>query len=409
MIGDNISDNNSNFEGYRERLTNFSQEFEFGLFVYILKKSLVWIVMIIGLLLFVAFLYIRYSVPIYQANTIIQISKSNTAQKVLNVERLYDEGSLSGEIELIRSKFLIRKAVENLPLNVSYFVKGDILNDEKYQSSLYEIDIVEIHDSSIIGKEIFIDFLQDQFVNIEHSGYSSEHEYTISSLIITPALTFYIKSDRKESLLDTDFANSYFFRINNKEALVNMFFKGLEVRVLNPNAQTIQLGLKYSNSRLASDFVNELSKQYILYDLEKKSSSSANILKFISIQLDTVFIRLNTAESMLQGFKKEHKVTNIDNISNVYVDNYNKLEEELLKLELEASVLDQIEKSGKFNNEIELYNLIPFLAGTQYEGLLSSMMNSMHKLMLEREEYLFTGTKQNEIQLFRSFNSFVIF
>jgi len=396
MIGDNITDKNTSFEGYRERLTNFSQEFEYGLFLYILKKSLIWIVMIIGLFMFVAFLYIRYTVPIYEADTIIQISRKNTAKQVLNVGQIYDESSLSGEIELIRSKFLIRKAVQNLPLQISYYVKGDILNDEKYMSSVYEIDIVAINDSSILGKPIVIDFLDDKFVNIEYQNYVSEHEFTINGFIETPALSFYIKYANESALFDKDFSNTYFFIINNQEELVNKFFKGVSVTVINPNAQTINVSLKYSNARLASDFVNELSRQYINYDLEQKSLSSANILKFINVQLDTVFVRLNTAETMLQSFKKEHKVTNIENISNVYVDNYNKLEEELLKIELEESVLSQIQKSGELNEQVELYNLVPFLSGTEYEGLLSSMINSMHDIMMEKDELLFSGTKNNE-------------
>lgn len=396
MIGDNITDKNSNFEGYRERLTNFSQEFEFGLFLYILKKSLIWIVLIIGLFLFVSYLYIRYTVPIYEADNIIQISRSNTAQKVLDVGQLYEEGNLAGEIELIRSKFLIRKAVKSLPLEISYYVKGDILNDERYNSSVYQIDIVEMKDSSIIGKPIVIDFLEDKFINVEYNGFSSEHEYTINGFIETDHFSFYIKYNNENALYDKDFSNTYFFIINNTETLVDRFFKGVSVTILNPSAQTIKVGLKYSNARLAVDFVNALSQEYINYDLEKKSSSSANILKFITVQLDTVFVRLNTAETMLQSYKKEHKVTNIENISNIYVDNYNKLEEELLKLELEESVLSQIQKSGELNNEIELYNLIPFLAGTEYESLLSSMINSMHEIMMERQDYLFTGTKENE-------------
>jgi len=396
MIGDNISDNNSNFEGYRERLTSFSQEFEFGLFIYILKKSLIWILMIIGLFLFIAYLYIRYTIPIYEANSIIQLSRNNTAKKVLDIGQLYEDASISGEIELIKSKFLIRKAVANLPLDLSYFVKGEILNDEKYKTSIYEIDVVEIFDSSIIGKPIFIDFLQDKFINIEYGSFSSEHEFTVEALIETPALSFYIKSEHKDRLFDTDFSNSYFFIINNQEELVNRFYRGVNVSVLNSGAQTIKVSLNYSNARLAMDFVNELAAQYISYDLDKKSGSSANILKFIDVQLDTVFLKLNAAEAMLQSFKKEHKVTNVNNISNLYVENYNRLNEELLKIELEESVLDQIQKSGETNQEIELYNLIPFLAGTEYEKLLTSMMNSMHELIMKKEEYLYTGTKENQ-------------
>ena len=396
MIGDSISNNNTNFEDYRERITNFSNEFEFGLFLYILKKSLVWILIIFGVLLFIAFLYLRYTVPIFEASTIIQIGKSNTAQKVLDVGQIYEENNLSGEIELIRSKYLIRKAVKNLPLEISYFVRGDILNDEKYGSSVYNVEIVEIKDSSIIGKKIFLDFLSDGYLNIVIGDYTSDHELFFDGLINTPKISFYIKYNNRESLYRDDFSNSYFFIINNGPTLVNKFFRSLDVIVLNPNAQTIKIGLKYSNARLSMDFVDELARQYINYDLEKKSQSSKNILNFIDVQLDTVFKELNNTEILLLSFKKEHKLANIDEISNTYLENYARLEEELLNIELEENVLNQIWQSGQEGDDIELFNLIPFLAGTEYEGLLSTMINSMHSLEIRREEYLYTGTVENE-------------
>jgi capsular exopolysaccharide synthesis family protein len=346
--------------------------------------------------MFIAFLYLRYTVPIYNASTIIQISKSNKAQEVLDVGLIYEDNSLSGEIELIRSKFLIRKAVNNLPLEISYFVKGDVLNDEKYGSSAYTVEIVEIKDSSIIGKPIILEFMSDGYLNIEIGNYSSEHEFLFDGLINSPKISFYIKYKNRSHLYRDDFTNTYFFIINNPTLLVNKFYKGLDVTVLNPNAQTIMIAMKYSNARLAMDFVDELAKQYILFDLEKKSQSSKSILQFINIQLDTVFQELNNTELMLQSFKKEHKVTNIENISNMYVENYGRLEDELFGINLEARVLDQIWESGLNENDIELYNLIPLLTGTNYGSTLSEMISSMHDLELRKEEYLYTGTVENE-------------
>ena len=396
MINDPISSNNSNFDDYRERITNFSNEFEFGLFFYILKKSLVWMVVIIGMLLFVAFLYLRYTPPVYKSSTIVQISKKNTAEQVLGVGQISEDVGLSGDIELIRSKFLIQKTIAALPLKISYFVKGDILNDERYKSSVFQVDIVEIKDSSIIGKPIYIDFLPDGYIDMDVGNYSTEHEYLFDGLINTPVLSFYIKYKNREYLFNKEFSNTYFFVINNQGALVNKFFRAVDANVLNSNAHTIQISLKYTNPSLVVDFVNEIAHQYIQYDLEKKGESSESILKFIDIQLDTVFIELNNTEMLLQTFKKEHKVTNIEHISNSYVENYTKLEQELMELELEESVLNQIQQTGEIGDEIELYNLIPFLAGTEYESLLSEMISSIHSLEMQRESYLFTGTKQNE-------------
>ena len=39
MYNEDINNLNSNFDSYRERLTNFSNEFELGLFLHILSKE----------------------------------------------------------------------------------------------------------------------------------------------------------------------------------------------------------------------------------------------------------------------------------------------------------------------------------------------------------------------------------
>ena len=45
MLSEDISQRNLNFESYKERITNFSNEFELGLFLYIVRRSLLWIVL----------------------------------------------------------------------------------------------------------------------------------------------------------------------------------------------------------------------------------------------------------------------------------------------------------------------------------------------------------------------------
>ena len=39
MISENVKNNTDNLLRYRERIANFSKEFEIGLFLYLLKKS----------------------------------------------------------------------------------------------------------------------------------------------------------------------------------------------------------------------------------------------------------------------------------------------------------------------------------------------------------------------------------
>ena len=47
MISEDISNRNVSFESYKQRITNFSNEFELGLFLYILRRSVVWLVLVL--------------------------------------------------------------------------------------------------------------------------------------------------------------------------------------------------------------------------------------------------------------------------------------------------------------------------------------------------------------------------
>ncbi|MBK9287231.1 MAG: hypothetical protein IPN38_05970 [Flavobacteriales bacterium] len=74
-------------DSYRERITNFSNEFDLGLFIYIVKRSLIWIVLCILLAFSAAWIYLRYTPNTYDSKAIIQLKEHNNAHKVLEVNR----------------------------------------------------------------------------------------------------------------------------------------------------------------------------------------------------------------------------------------------------------------------------------------------------------------------------------
>ena len=61
MISEDVKNNTDNLLRYRERIANFSKEFEVGLFIYLLRKSRWIILSIILLAIFSANMYLRYT------------------------------------------------------------------------------------------------------------------------------------------------------------------------------------------------------------------------------------------------------------------------------------------------------------------------------------------------------------
>ena len=103
--------------------------------------DILWVVirkhwLIFPLLFIIAFssgyLYLRYTKPVYSSNAIIQRSSQDEGKRILDIESFESEGSLSEDVELLKSPFLLEKALRNLNLNISYYSEGEILTEEKY-------------------------------------------------------------------------------------------------------------------------------------------------------------------------------------------------------------------------------------------------------------------------------------
>jgi tyrosine-protein kinase Etk/Wzc len=124
----------SGIDSYRERVSKFSSELDLGLIFYILKKSL-WIVLLFFIICFsAAFIYLRYSQPVYQSSTVIQINDNNEASKVLQIGTT--EGAtnkIAEAIEQIRSKIFLKRVIEKSNVQVSYFNEGTFKSNELYK------------------------------------------------------------------------------------------------------------------------------------------------------------------------------------------------------------------------------------------------------------------------------------
>ncbi len=74
MLNDEVSNRAAQLDSYRDRITNFSNEFDLGLFVYIVKRTLIWIMMCLVLAFCAGYLYLRYTAPTYASSVVLQLA-----------------------------------------------------------------------------------------------------------------------------------------------------------------------------------------------------------------------------------------------------------------------------------------------------------------------------------------------
>ena len=100
-----------------------------------------WFVLTIILAYLLAFLYLRYQRPIYNAKAIVLIKDEKKGAGVSELSAFQDIGlmkggsSLDNEIEIYKSRSLMMRVVHDLGLQTTYFTKGKIMSQELYKKS----------------------------------------------------------------------------------------------------------------------------------------------------------------------------------------------------------------------------------------------------------------------------------
>ncbi|HOZ41917.1 MAG TPA: Wzz/FepE/Etk N-terminal domain-containing protein, partial [Flavobacteriales bacterium] len=346
MIQDEAGQRSLNFQSYKERITNFSNEFELGLFIHIVRRSLLWIILVMLLALASAFIYLRYTAPTYSTRSILQLRESNTAQQILNVETFVEDKNLQADVELMRSPFFVGKALDRLDLAVSYFNRGQILTEEYYTRSFFKIKEISVYNDRVRDIPIAVDLSNPTRVTLSYTvgGKVQEFSFAAMEIIRTPDLSCILEvSENHVSQNDGD-ERSLYFKINSRKALINQYLSQIQVRIADNNAQTVEISCMDENPYLARDLAQAMAETFIDYDVERKTESAANIIRFIRAQKDTVFEQLRGSEYELQQFKVDNKVTGLGQLTPMYIEQSELYENELVKIEQDIALLTEIQR-----------------------------------------------------------------
>ncbi len=376
--------------------SNLNKDLDIDIAKTVFKKNWFYLPIFLLIGLSLAFVYLRYTKPLYQSSAIIQRTTKDEGKKILEIDNFNGEDNLQQDVELLKSTFLLEKALKNLNLRISYFSEGKILTEEKYIQSPYHITLLELKDSSILNKRINVTG------NLKEVELSIEN-FNFPSFKIKPSTTFEnelfkieFKINNDNEFLKSLDKNKLFFVFNDYTSLTNHLYKDLSVFVVNNEAKTIQVSFKSNNSSLATDVVLSLINTFFKYDLDKKSESSANVLNFIDNQLDTVFNQLKRSEIAIQNFRDNSHSQDPEFIKNSVIAQLDLLQNQLLDADLEYELLKDINLGVNSRDRMEVYNLIPAITGTRFQNILSTQLEKLHELLEQKEDASYGMTEENE-------------
>ena len=403
MLHNEIEANQESTNRYKDRLNKFSSEFELGVFLMMLRKSTLWVLFFFLLSFTTAYLFLRYTQPVFQSKATIQINENTKVKSILNVGDAYEtESSIARAVEVLKSKVFIERVTSQLNLSISYFNEGTFKSNELYKTSPFLITVKNVKGDEFLkkyrvefnealnGGKVFVgeddkrlsyDFILDRYFKIGSTEFSVQ---------LNSSLT------KQEAVTRIQELKKFYFVLESPDLLIARIQNSLDVKILNEQAKTISISIKDQNPVKACDIVNAIANEYQRFDVERESESSKNILSFVENQLNNVFLDLKSTESALQSFKKNNNYSADAELKKTDMLQYSSVEDQLLKVELDERILQEIQKNLSDNKSVDPYQLVSLVIGADNELSLKEMISNLQRLLIEKENLLYQVTPNSE-------------
>ncbi len=387
----------------KTKIPAFNQTFDLRIFLRIFQRSL-WLVILIMIVSMVAgFLYYRYTLPVYEVRTILQVKDENRTKQILKIDHDVTQSDLSSVTELIQSRTFLRECFVDLPLDISYYRKGTFVSTEIYKQSPFSV-YVNISNAAIYDRRIDIGFIKDKY-QLRYKIGSEEYEYILSpedwhSIVGGEIFVHYDSPKTIRVEQDSDSKSKYFFVINNPATMQQKISRNLIVRVQNDNARTILIMYKDNNPRKAAEIANTIAEKFLVYDLNRKKESATNVVRYIDQQLENIYNELDQTERDLHDFRKVNKIPpGVTSYGGSRISMYStkvaELENQTIDLELEILTLEKIKNEIANNPNMNIYELMALASGANTEKFITGLLSSLQNLYDQKQVLMFDVTANN--------------
>ena len=273
----------------------------------ILKKNLPWAILLLIIALLVAFLYVRYTNVKFQSYAELKLNKRSEAS-VFGFNPLNEESSnlntLSGEVELIRSKLFLKQVIEKLPLDVSYHVIGRFKNEERYRFSPFTVSYEK--SCAAYGQKFYVDIIDKENFRLTTNPDSEDWvNQKFGKYFIFNGCSY--KLEITSSFFNTE---RLFFTISTPESLMNYVESNLSVAPENLNANTIKITFEDFNPYKVQAIVEQVSELYTEYSKEQKNRANQLKIEFLNKQLKQTENELSNYETYIEDFTIKNKTVN---------------------------------------------------------------------------------------------------
>lgn len=396
---DNSNDNNMG--EMEEEKINYQEL----LFKYIIHWP--WFVASVLLCLIGAWGYLHFQTPVYRVSASIMIKddKKNGGGNAADLESMGLGGmitsaqSLDNEIEVLRSKTILKEVVNNLELYITYYDEDEFPKKELYKTSPVIVNLTaqeadELPGTALINMKLAPEGGLDINLKVGLSEYT-KHFDKLPAVLPTDAGTFGFTL--KDSLSNGKIEGQSVVR--NISAVISQPFgvaKGyqwaLEIVPTSKTTSVAVVSLMNTNIQRGQDFINKLMEMYNRNTNNDKNEIAEKTREFINERIKIIDEELGSTENKLEVFKRNAGLTDISSDAQLAVSGNAEYERKRVENGTQINLVRDLAKY--INNPSNEYEVLPGNIGLSDDGL-TTQIERYNELIFERKRLLRTSTESN--------------
>jgi tyrosine-protein kinase Etk/Wzc len=294
--------------------------------------------------------------------------------------------SMANEASILQTKFLMERVVRDMKLNITYYSKGKLRNDELYNAP-FIVDLVQPVDT-IRTMDFDVNFLPNQQIQLVSDKLDTTISYSKPVTVKGLGVFQILKSPSNVA------QGSYAFNITSIDKRVESLSSQLTVLLPNDPSAVINVSLNYPVPKKGEDILKKLLQIYVATNVDDRNRLADSAYAFIQNRLSYLGGELGSLENNIQGFRQKNSITEMSQQSNLLISNSSQYVNDLAKVETQLSVLNSLQDYMQSNSKGT--SIVPSTLVVS-DPLFSSLVEKHNSLIMERDRRLMTVTETNPI------------
>lgn len=393
------------------------EENSFNLYEIIFKYLVYWPWFVASVLvcLVLAFVYLRYQAPVYNVTASVLIKEDESRNRSMGaasgaLEALQSMGGFSmsnnfdNEVEILKSRTLIKKVITNLGLYISTGEKRFF----GYNTPLYKTSPLEVYMSPEEAEKLEdaiklnLTYTSDNQLKVKAEYILNEEELELEknfdklpAVIPTPigVLSITVKDSLLTEWRKKNSGNLQLVtKINSPTAVAKAYGEGLTVEATSKTTTIAQMAVQNTSRQRAIDFINCLVTFYNQDANDEKNEVAMKSAEFIEDRIQIINQELGTTETQLADFKQKSGLTDLTSDAKLALEENSKYEQMRIENQTQIRLVEFLR--DYINNPANVHEVIPANVGLQDQDL-SKLIDQYNTLLIERKRLLLTSSETN--------------